>query len=225
MSPYVVKVVIADDHPVILEGIRRSITDGTIEITNMARNSTQILQILDRGGVDVLVTDYSMPGGEHGDGLSLLGLLIRRYPKIRIVVMTMMDNAGLLRTLVAAGVRCMVSKSDSVSCLIPAIHSAYVGGQYFSPNIETILHSVDYMRGNEGKQVRLSVREQEVLRLYATGMSINDVAMHLHRSKQTISSQKNSAMRKIGVATDADLFKYMLEVGFGSFPAASRSSV
>jgi two-component system capsular synthesis response regulator RcsB len=224
MSPCVVNVVIADDHPVILEGIRRSLVDATIEIINSAHNSTQILQILDQGGVDVLVTDYSMPGGEHGDGQSLLSLLLRRYPNVRIVVMTMMDNPGLLSTMVATSVRCIVSKSDSVSYLIPAIHAAYVNGQYYSPNIHAILHSVNTVLGNTGRQVRLSAREQEVLRLYATGLSINDVAQRLHRSKQTISSQKNSAMRKIGVETDADLFKYMLEVGLGAFPAALRSS-
>ena len=223
MPPYIVKVVIADDHPVILEGIKHSIGVNTIDIVGTARNSTEIMQVLDEGGVDVLVTDYSMPGGEHGDGLPLLSLLYRRYPEVKIVVMTMMDNPGLLRTLITAGVRCLVSKSDNASHLIPAIHSARGGMQYFSPAIQVIIQTLENFSTKESKEVRLSSRELEVLRLYATGMTINDIATRLHRSKQTISSQKNTAMRKIGVDNDADLFKYLIEVGLSSYSPTQRT--
>ncbi len=219
MLPYSVKIVIADDHPVILEGIKRSISTDSIDIIDTASNSTEVFQILDKGGVEVLVTDYSMPGGEHGDGLPFLSLLFRRYPDVKVVVMTMLDNRGLLRTLITAGVRCLVSKSDNASYLIPAVHAARSGSQYFSPSIQALMQTVDNLSPMNGKQVNLSAREFEVLRLYATGMSINDIAAQLHRSKQTISSQKNSAMRKIGVDNDAELFKYILEVGPNELPS------
>jgi len=127
--------------------------------------------------------------------------------------MTMMDNPGVLRTLIALGVRCIISKSDDASHLIPAIHIASSGGQYFSPTVNAIVQTLDKPPGEDNKNVNLSKRESEVIRLYVSGMKINDIAAQLHRSKQTVSSQKNSAMKKIGVASDADLFKYALEVG------------
>lgn len=219
MERYKIRVIIADDHPAIVEGIKNSIDVSTIELMDTARNSTQIIELLDKGIADVLLTDYAMPGGEFGDGLPLFEFILRRYPEIRIVVMTMMDNPGVLRTLVALGVRCIISKSDDSSHLIPAIHIASSDGQYFSPTINAIVQSLDKFPVSGQISVSLSKRESEVIRLYVSGMKINDIATQLHRSKQTVSSQKNSAMRKIGVACDADLFKYALEVGL--VPSAS----
>jgi two-component system capsular synthesis response regulator RcsB len=214
VQPYKIKVIIADDHPAILDGIKQSIAVSTIEVVDTARNSTYIIQLLDKGVADVLVTDYSMPGGEYGDGLPLFEFILRRYPGIKIVVMTMMDNPGVLRTLISLGVRCIISKSDDASHLIPAVHIASSSGQYFSPTVNTIMQGMDKVPCNEKKAVCLSKRESEVIRLYVSGMRINNIAVQLHRSKQTVSSQKSSAMKKLGIASDADLFKYALEVGF-----------
>lgn len=213
MQPYKIRVIVADDHPAIIEGIKQSITVSTIDLMDTARNSTRIIQLLDKGIADVLVTDYAMPGGEFGDGLPLFEFILRRYPDIKIVVMTMMDNPGVLRTLIALGVRCIISKSDDASHLIPAIHIASSGGQYFSPTVNATVQTLDKFQIEDRKNITLSKRESEVIRLYVSGMKINDIAIQLHRSKQTVSSQKNSAMKKLGVASDADLFKYVLEVG------------
>src|SRR5207253_625021 len=92
---------------------------------------------------DVLVTDYAMPGGEYGDGITLLKFIQRRYPELKIIVMTMMDNPGVLRTLVTLGVSCILSKSDDSTHLIPAVHIAFSGGRYFSPTIEHMVHQLD----------------------------------------------------------------------------------
>ncbi|PRC93882.1 response regulator transcription factor [Solimicrobium silvestre] len=212
MQPYKIRVIIADDHPVIVTGIKNAISVSTIDIMDSARNSTQIIQLLDKGIADVLVTDYAMPGGEFGDGLPLFEFILRRYPNIKIVVITMMDNPGVLRTLIGLGVRCIISKSDDCSHLIPAIHIAKSGGRYFSPTINAILQTLDKFPVGDNKTVNLSKRESEVLRLYLSGMKINDIAQQLHRSKQTVSTQKSNAMKKIGVSSDAYLFKYALEV-------------
>jgi len=217
MQVYKIRVVIADDHPVIVAGLKQTLSVNTIEVVNTARNSTEVVQLLDKEDVNVLVTDYAMPGGDFGDGLPFLEFILRRFPEMKIVVMTMMENPGVLRTLITLGVRCIVNKADDVSHLIPAVHVASAGGQYFSPTMKSIVETLDRFSLSDSKAVSLSKREVEVLRLYVAGMKINDIASQLHRSKQTVSSQKNSAMRKIGVASDADLFKYALEVGLAPF--------
>jgi two-component system, NarL family, captular synthesis response regulator RcsB len=213
MHAYKIKVVIADDHPAIIEGIKRSIAVNTISLVDAARNSTEIIALMDKGGAEVLVTDYAMPGGEFGDGLPFFEFILRRYPDLKIVVMTMMDNPGVLRTLIALGVKCIISKTDDASHLIPAIHIASSGGQHFSPTVHAIVQMLEQLPLYEERQVSLSKREAEVIRLFVSGLKINDIAVQLHRSKQTVSSQKNSAMKKLGVTSDADLFKYALEVG------------
>ena len=156
MHPYKIRVIIADDHPAIIEGIKQSIAVSTIDLMDSARNSTEIIALLDRGIADVLVTDYAMPGGEFGDGLPLFEFILRRYPDIKIVVMTMMDNPGVLRTLIALGVRCIISKSDDVSHLIPAIHIASSGGQYFSPTVNAIAQMLEKFPATEKKSTSLS---------------------------------------------------------------------
>lgn len=206
-----IKIVIADDHPLVLAGIRSVIATSNFKIVGTARNSTGIVRLLNQGLCDVLVTDYAMPDGDYGDGIPLFEFVLRRFPCVRIVAITMLDNPAILGQLRSIGVRCILSKTDDVSNLISAIHIAYASekGEFFSPTIKSIMNEYGSVTG----RLALSQREAEVLRLYVSGMAINEIAGQLHRSKQTVSSQKNSAMRKIGVERDMDLFKYAIEVG------------
>lgn len=103
----------------------------------------------------------------------------------------------------------LLSKADDISHVAPAVQAAHVGRRYFSPTIATIVQSLPGTRPS----THLSEREAEVLLLYAAGNSIADIAQQLDRCKQTISSQKVSAMGKLGLSSDADLFKYAAEMG------------
>lgn len=88
-----IRVLIADDHPVVVNGIRRELEgDIGLDIVGTVHSSTELLRLLGSTPCDVLVTDYSMPGGQFGDGLPMLQMLRRRYPAVRIVVITMLDN-------------------------------------------------------------------------------------------------------------------------------------
>lgn len=223
MDLQTIKVIIADDHPIVLTGIRSVVAGSSFKIVGSARNSTEIIDLLSQGLCDVLVSDYAMPGGDYGDGIPLFEFILRRFPRVRIVAFTMLDNPAILGQLRSIGVRCILSKMDDVNYLISAIHIAYASdtGEFFSPTIKSIMKGY----GNVTGRLALSQRETEVLRLYVSGMAINEIAGQLHRSKQTVSSQKNSAMRKIGVERDMDLFKYAIEVGLvPSFRVGSLNS-
>ncbi len=159
---------------------------------------------LDAQPCDVLVLDYVMPGGKYGDGLVLLSFLQRRYPALRLVTITMLDNPSVIRAILKQGVHCILSKSDATSHLVAAVHAAYIRGKYLSPSIENLL-------GNEESYTaikELTGRETEVVRLFSAGYTISEIAAQLHRSKQTISSQKTTAMKKLGLKRDADLIRY-----------------
>ncbi len=197
MKEFSIRLIIADDHPAVLVGSKHVLeTVSTVSILGSVRNSTELIRLLDSQPCDVLVTDYAMPGGEHGDGITLFEFINRRYPKLKIIVMTMMDNPALLRTLTSHGVSCIISKSDDASHLIPAVHVAYSGGTYFSPSILEIMPAlgVDEPGSTVGKE--LSTRELEVVRLYVSGLTVNEIAERLHRSKQTVSTQKKQRHEK-----------------------------
>lgn len=205
MDEFSVRVMVADDHPASALGMSQAMQgNSTIKLVGAVSNSTDLVTALDAQPSDVLVLDYVMPGGKYGDGLVLLSFLQRRYPALRIVTITMIDNPSVLRAIQKQGVNCILSKSDALSHLIGAVHAAYVGANYMSPFVKQLLQDGDAMPVARA----LTTREIEVVRLFGAGYTVGEIATQLHRSKQTISSQKSSAMKKLGIVRDADLIRY-----------------
>lgn len=212
MTSLQIQVAIADDHPAMLRGIEHELSGiSSIKLLGAVGNSTELIALLDQKHCDVLVCDYEMPGGRYGDGITLFSLINRRYPAIKIVVLTMLDSPVVIRTLVSKGISCIVSKSDAADHLLPAIFTVHSGARYFSPTMEKIAQSLDWNRA--ATSGLLSARESEVVRLLALGMTISEIAERLNRSQKTISAQKLKAMEKLGIENDADLVRYAIENG------------
>ncbi len=219
MKEAVVSVLLADDHPGIISGIRHELSSiDSIYLKSSVGNSTELVKKLESEYFDVLVSDYSMPAGDYGDGLALFGYISRRFPSLGLVVLTMLDNPAIFRSLSSVLRVSIVSKSDSLMHLLPAIHAAYTGGVYNSPAVIARMNNFAKEEGPLKKfmNVTLSPRESEVLRLYASGLRVDDIAARLNRSKKTISAQKIKAMQKLGIERDIDLMKYALECGWAS---------
>lgn len=228
MTNAAIRVVLADDHPAILKGIEHELsTMSTIRLMGSAHSSTELIDLLSGTGCDVLVSDYAMPAGEYGDGITLFSLIKRRYPAVKLVVLTMLDNPAVLRALVTEGISCIVSKSDAVTHLAPAIHTAHNGGIFYSPKINEIIQAIEWNRRGRGSTDVLSRREAEVVRLFASGLTVNEIAERLCRSKKTISSQKSKAMEKLGIDREVDLLRYAMEsglLGSSQGPSTATSS-
>lgn len=210
MKPLSLRIVLADDHSAVRTGLQHVLTtSGTVTVQGSARNSTELMETLSQNPCDVLVSDYSMPGGRYGDGIALFKLIMKRYPSIRIVVLTMLENPGIVHSLLGLGISCILSKSDSLNHLLPAVHGAFANGRYLSPTISEIASSVGK---NSGVQA-LTTRELEVIRFFVSGLTVNEIAERLSRSKKTISTQKGAAMLKLGLKRDVDLLRYGIESG------------
>lgn len=207
------RVAVADDHPMVRMGIEGSL-DGfpMLQVIGSAADSTELVALLDAQPCDVLVTDFAMPGGAHGDGLQLLDFLRTRYPDLGVVVMTGIDQPVMIQAILARGVAGLLSKADHVSHVAHAVTAVQAHRRYLSPTIAALSPTLPGQR----RTVRLSPREQEVLSLYVDGMSISAIAEHLQLRKQTVSTQKVSGMAKLGIERDADLFKYAAELGLGA---------
>jgi len=216
MGGQLVRVAIADDHAVIRLGIELALSESPmLRIVGACANSTELMRLLDDLPCDVLVTDYAMPGGEQGDGLALLHHLRERYPELDIVVLTAMDRPVIVQSIIALGITNIVSKADDMHHLKAAVLAAYAHRGYMSPSLGAIINSSrPNSHDSPGNLLsRLSPRELQVLTLYVGGATINDIAALLGRSKQTVSSQKVRAMAKLGMKTEADLFKHASELG------------
>lgn len=197
-------VIIADDHPVFLIGLRTVVTTTfgeTFMISAEAQTVDQLLTLLAEKLPDVLLTDFNMPGEQQSDGLRLISTLRRKYPQLPIIVITVTTNPGLVNSILATGVFAVINKQSLTTELTACLKALQQGRR--PPG--TLVSS--------SPTVAMSPRELEVVRLLALGHSVNHIASMLNRTKQTISAQKKSAMLKIGVSSDADLFAYLREAG------------
>jgi two-component system, NarL family, captular synthesis response regulator RcsB len=209
-----IRVAIADDHPTLLAGMEHLLSRRIdISLIGAVTNSTGLVELLGKTPCDVVVMDFSMPGGRYGDGLSLLRFLKRRFPAVRAVVFTSIENQAVMQSIMNVGASGIISKSDALEHVQIAIHAAFEGQQYLSPLVQTWLEQAANQTQEMGSANQLSKRETEVLRLYAEGLSVTEIGVRAGRSSKTISAQKMAAMKKLGLQNEADIFKYALSHG------------
>ncbi|WP_312236788.1 response regulator [Stenotrophomonas sp.] len=219
-----IRVVIADDHPVLLAGMEHMLAPvADIQIVGLAADSTAMVDLLASQQVDVVVADFSMPQGRYGDGIALLRFLARRFPQVRRLVLTGVENPWVLRSILEIDVDVIVSKTDPHLHLEHAIRCAVAGQPFLSPVIQRLLEQLP-ASGDADAQGTLTKRESEVLRMFAEGLSVAEIGERVGRSRKTISTQKMSAMRKLGLARDGDIFRYAISTGLVQASQVSRSN-
>lgn len=209
-----IKVVIADDHPIVLLGVREVIQrDARFEVVGEATSSSQLIDRLQSEKPDVVITDFHMPGDStFGDGLKLIEYLTRRFVDTQILVLTMMSNNLIVSRLHELGVMGVIQKNHLHEEIENALNALALRRNYQSPVQDAISVIHNQQQINE-RFASLSLREMEVLRLFVAGHSVTDIARMVNRSSKTVSAQKVSAMRKLEVSTDQALVTYCVNAG------------
>lgn len=201
------RLIFADDHPLVLAGMHDFFMhDLNVEVMAMVSSSTELIEAVDRHHPDVVVTDFSMPGDErYGDGLSFISYLLRRFPQVRVLVVTMVSNPVVVQSLYKAGVSGVVLKSEDMSKLGNALDAIRAGRIYMGEAWNGV-----GIREAPIKNLleQLSPRELEVVRYFVAGQSLTDISLALNRSIKTVSNQKRSAMRKLNAKNDQELIAY-----------------
>ncbi len=149
------------------------------------------------------------------DGLAWLKRLRRDRPALPVIVLTMIHNPALVRGMLDAGVNGVVAKAAMTRELVLAVRTVLGGRTYVSEDLRDVVVDIPTAQragsgddGAGGEVSILSRREAEVVRLYASGLSITQIAERVHRSVKTISQQKNNAMRKLGLTSNSQLYEY-----------------
>lgn len=208
-----IRVVVADDHPFVVIGVRASLAlHENIEVVGEATGPQSLMRLLESQPCDVLVTDLTMPeagGAPAEDGLRLMRRIRQNWPQIRIIVLTSLTNAGILRSIMTDGVSGVLNKTGSMEELATAVRTVGYGRSYVSKSILATLAEA----GSEASEMtvvpRLSPRETEVVGLFVSGLSISEIARRLDRNVRTVSRQKRDAMLKLGVSNDPGLFAFV----------------
>jgi len=213
------KVILADDHPLILMGVADLLNrEIGIEVSATASSPSELVDLLTREQPDVLVTDYSMPDDpRYGDGIAFIGYLRRRFPGLKILVLTMLTNPMIVASLYDLGVAGVAQKQHDHKEIIRALRTIALGNRYtphgYTAPTRAGARAAAGQSGAapislEDRVASLSPREFEVLRLFAQGHAVGEVAEKLNRSIKTVSSQKTAAIRKLGVANNQELIAF-----------------
>lgn len=208
------RIVICDDHPVVVMGVKAILDSqgNAFQVVGEAHGGQQLLQLLGTTACDLVITDFSMPGESlQDDGLPMLRRLREARPELPVIVLTMIHNVALLQGMLKLGVQGVVDKTGMTTELLRAIRAISAGRSYVSAHVQAANIPSRATEADDEPAATvavLSLREAEVVRLYAQGLSVTQIAETVRRSVKTVSKQKNDAMRKLGLESNRELYEF-----------------
>jgi DNA-binding NarL/FixJ family response regulator len=202
----VIRLLIADDHPIVRAGLRRIVeADRSIVVTAEAASGGEALTALELSPADVVLLDVTMPGASFTDTLHSL---LEDHPTVKVLVLSVHPEDQWAIRALRAGASGYLTKDHSPEQLLDAVRRVYRGGRYVSPTLAERL-AAQLGPGFAGAPHEvLSDREFEVLRGLGTGLSVKEVAAQMRLSPKTVSTYRTRLMEKMGLSTTADVVRY-----------------
>jgi DNA-binding NarL/FixJ family response regulator len=208
-----IRVVVADDFPLVREGIVRALdADPAIEVVAQATDGREALELAEQLDPHVMILDLRMP--DLG-GLAVLEKLRVSDSKIRVIVMTASEHAGSVLDAVAAGAAGYLSKRSTGEQLRQAVITAHMGGSVITPSLAShLLKEFSSSARGERSAVRpLQGRELDVLRLVVQGKTDNEIGKQLFISPRTVQNHLTSIRDKTGLRRRSELTRWAVEHG------------
>lgn len=206
-----IKILIADDHPVVRRGLREMLAEvGDIFIGGEAGSAPEVIELVRNERWDVVVLDISLPGG---NGIELIDVIRRERPDARVLILTVFSEEQYAVRAIRAGAAGFLTKESAAEKLIEAIVKIANGGRYVTPELAETLASVLAGETSGQPHERLSDREFEILRMIASGRTVSQVAQDLALSVKTVSTHRTRILRKMNMKTNAELTHYAVRRG------------
>ena len=208
-----VKVLLVDDHPLIIDGMKSLMKNvGEIKVCGEANNGREALRLLEILNVDVVLMDVDMP---VMNGIDALKEIKRIKPGIKVIILSMHEEAGMIKSLMAIGADGYILKSSSQDELLNAIKSVAQGQQYFSPGVtrSLLVESQNVVRSLNPQVEMLTARETEILKLIAEGFSNKEIGTRLFISHRTVDTHRTNLMNKLNTSNIAGLISYAIRNG------------
>lgn len=210
-----IRVLLVDDHAIERQGVR-SLLDAQpdIRVVGEAGDGLEALPLVSQCHPDVVITETIMP---RMNGLELTGQLLRRYPDLKVLVLTRNERDDCVLRLVQAGAGGYLLKTVDRTELLSAIRAVMHGGRVLQPAaldcvLEDYLHRVREP-SSPRYAVELTAREREVLKLIAEGNTNQDIADLLTLSRKTVETHRSNIMDKLGMHKVTDLVRYAIREG------------
>ncbi|MEW6033361.1 MAG: response regulator transcription factor [Chloroflexota bacterium] len=213
-----IRVLIADDHAMVREGIRMILAaQPSIEVVGEAADGLQAIERTRELAPDIVLMDVAMPGL---GGLEATLEVRKLYPRTRILVLSQYDNKEYVFRFLKAGASGYILKSAAGKELVSAIQSVHEGGSFLDPSIApTVIEG--YVKGDAGVESayeELTDREKQVLKLIAEGYTSRQIADALVISVKTVMAHRASIMEKLNIHNRTELIKYAIRKGLITMP-------
>lgn len=206
-----IRIVIADDHAVVREGLKRIISSAhDMTVVGEAANGSEVIQRVRESDFEVLVLDLSMPGRS---GMELIKLVHCEKPRLRILVLSMHEELQYAVRSIKSGANGYLTKESAPTQLMQVVRKVAAGGAFISNGVAEQLALGSMFESSCAAHERLTDREFEVFRLIAMGMSVTDIAARLNLSAKTISTHKANLMQKMSLQNQSDLIRYAIKHG------------
>jgi two-component system, NarL family, response regulator NreC len=211
-----IRVLIADDHPVVRDGLRFSIerSGAGIEVVAEASTGLEVLNQAESSPADVYILDITMP---ELNGIETARELLRRQPSTKVIMLSFHSSRAMVEQALAAGARGYLTKETATRNVVEAVYQVRAGFSFLSPDVAHLLLD-QYASGNHraaktGQGNPLTGQERRVLQLIAEGLSTRQIAAKLNRSENTIHAHRNRLMARLGLRKGADLVRYAIREG------------
>lgn len=206
-----IRILIADDHAIVRQGLRRVLSLASdLALAGEARDGWEVVERVRAGGLDLLLTDMTMPGPS---GVELIKRVREEAPQLAILVLSMHGEGQVAARAIKAGASGYLTKDSEPETLLAAIRQVAAGGHYIDPELASRLVFAAQPAESDESHRRLSEREYQVFLLLARGRGVNEIAEEFHLSAKTVSTHKFRLMQKMELASLSDLVRYAVKQG------------
>jgi DNA-binding NarL/FixJ family response regulator len=203
-----IKILIADDHPIVRRGIRQILAETTdLHVGGEAANGPEVIAKVEQERWDVIVLDLNMP---DRSGIDLIADIRRLRPETRVLVLTVFSEEQYAVRALRAGASGFLTKESAPDKLVDAVRKVAAGGRYVSPELAEALASMLAGDSVGPPHERLSNRELEVLKMIGSGRTVSQIADELGLSVKTISTHRTRILHKMSMKTNAELTHYVV---------------
>jgi DNA-binding NarL/FixJ family response regulator len=209
-----IRILIADDHAIVRGGLLQLFgLAGDVTVVAQATNGGQVMESLRAVACDLVLLDLSMPGIS---GIELIGRIRAHAPELPILVLSMHNEALVVRRALKAGANGFMTKDGDPETLLIALRKVAAGGRYIDPGLaEQMVFDSEAGQG-EHPHEQLSNRELSIFRLFVCGKTVNEIADELAISNKTVSTHKARLMQKMGFRSNADMLRYGIGHALGN---------
>lgn len=206
-----IRIIIADDHSIFIDGLKALLKEaGGLEVAGQALNGQELLEQAEALHPDVVLTDIQMP---LMNGIDATKEITKRFPGIKVIALTMMDEGIYIRKMLEAGASGYVLKTTDKDELIGIIRKVAAGEKHFSAEVTGLLINNFSGRASASQSLAgtLTRREKEILALIAQGLTDKEIAEKVFLSPLTIITHRKNLLSKLGLKNKVELTRFAIE--------------